>query len=145
MAYLGKPSLQDEKRLNQEKNKRILIVDDEPYNLIGLTIMLQQATKFCFGHLADSYEEIDIQQVIMDLVDRANNGLEAVKLVKKAYYDGNHSYGLILMDCSMPIMDGYEASDTIRNYIKKHGLRQPMIVACTGHTEEEYILKAWRY
>lgn len=25
------------------------------------------------------------------------------------------------------------------------GLIQPMIVACTGHTEEEFIKKAWDY
>jgi len=37
-----------------------------------------------------------------------NNGLEALELVKK------HSFDLILMDCAMPIMDGYKATKAIR-------------------------------
>ena len=49
------------------------------------------------------------------------------------------------MDCSMPIMDGYEASENIRNFVRLNDLLQPMIVACTGHTEEKYIEKAWQH
>ena len=33
-------STKSEHMVNFEKNKRILIVDDEPYNLIGLTVIL---------------------------------------------------------------------------------------------------------
>jgi CheY-like chemotaxis protein len=36
--------------------------------------------------------------------------------VKKAYEDGKFSYGVIFMDCSMPVMDGFEASDQIKNF-----------------------------
>ena len=49
------------------------------------------------------------------------------------------------MDCSMPVIDGYDASDLIRNFCRKYNLLQPRIVACTGHTENEYIQKAWRH
>ena len=45
----------------------------------------------------------------------------------------------------MPIMNGYDASEKIRQYQKNHRLQQPMIIACTGHTEQEYILKAWSH
>ena len=83
------------------------------------------------------------------IIDKAHNGLEALKLVKLAHFDsiiGNkYCYGLIFMDCSMPIMDGYEATDEIRNFIRTNRLPQPCIIACTGHTEEEFILKAWRH
>ena len=42
------------------------------------------------------------------------------------------------MDCSMPIMNGYEASDEIRTFVKNDNILQPMIVATTGHREKEY-------
>ena len=42
-------------------------------------------------------------------------------------------------------MDGYEASDRIRKFQTENFLQQPMIVACTGHSENEYIKKAWRH
>lgn len=51
------------------KFKRILIVDDEPYNVLGLTIVLSQA---------------GIKN-ILSIVDKANNGKIAVEMVKKAF------------------------------------------------------------
>lgn len=52
------------------------------------------------------------------------------------------SYDLILMDCNMPIMDGCEATSRIRLYLQELSIRQPMIVAVTGHSEEAYVQKA---
>ena len=40
--------------------------------------------------------------------DAANNGVEAIAKLRENAYDG------ILMDCHMPVMDGYEASRAIR-------------------------------
>ena len=53
----------------------------------------------------------------MKLVDIRSNGREAVEAVKKAFLSGKSEYGLILMDCSMPIMDGYTASTKIKKYL----------------------------
>ena len=49
------------------------------------------------------------------------------------------------MDCSMPVMDGYEACDHIRDFCRCRNILQARVVGCTGHAEEEYIEKAWRH
>ena len=116
-------------------HRNILIVDDEPYNLMGLQILI----KLSFSNLGFK------EHYIEDLIHEATNGQDAVDKVEMNLINNKSSYGIIFMDCSMPIMNGYDASVAIRKYYKKHKVNQPMIVACTGHTESGYILKAWRH
>ena len=53
-----------------------------------------------------------------ELVDVCYNGEQAVELVKKAIHEDDiDRYSLILTDCSIPFMDGYEASKIIRRLI----------------------------
>ena len=49
-------------------------------------------------------------------VEQATNGMEAVELIKQGY-EKEETYILILMDCNMPIVDGYEATSQIRTFI----------------------------
>jgi CheY-like chemotaxis protein len=58
-------------------------------------------------------------------VDLANDGKEAVELAEK------HKYDVILMDIQMPIMDGFAATNQIRN--SKSETRNVPIVAMTAH------------
>ncbi|MET0028026.1 MAG: ATP-binding protein [Candidatus Thiodiazotropha sp.] len=44
------------------------------------------------------------------IVETANNGKEAVEMLEKSTYDG------VLMDCQMPVMDGYTATRIIRQH-----------------------------
>jgi two-component system sensor histidine kinase/response regulator len=84
------------------------------------------------------------QKVIQHLLDRvgiashvAGNGLEAVEAVTMAPYD------LVLMDCQMPEMDGYEATRAIR--AAETGDQRLPIVALTAEAmkgDEERCLAA---
>ncbi|MDH5479258.1 MAG: response regulator [Nitrosomonas sp.] len=58
----------------------------------------------------------------------ANNGQEAISLVKT-----NNNFELILMDCQMPIIDGYEATIAIRQLATKQGGKYLPIVALTAN------------
>ena len=47
------------------------------------------------------------------------------------------------MDCSMEPMDGYTACRLIKKICKDKGIDAPYIVAATGHSDNEYIKKAF--
>ena len=55
-----------------------------------------------------------------------SNGKEAFDLYK------NKQFNLILLDCQMPVMDGYEATISIRNYEKEQNLKPIPIIALTA-------------
>ena len=59
--------------------------------------------------------------------DVVNNGLEALEAAKRAAYD------VILMDCQMPQMDGYEASRQIRQREQAEGGKPVYIIAMTAN------------
>lgn len=58
------------------------------------------------------------------------NGKEAVEAVRAEQFD------LILMDCMMPVMDGYEATQLIRGYESELNLHRTPIVALTASAIE---------
>ena len=108
----------DDADSGQRKAKHILLVEDNPVNLTLAGEMLEM-----LGYR----------------VDMAQDGLEAT--AKTTFF----SYDLILMDCQMPKLDGYEATRRIRNAEANTGLQRTPIVALTGHAmagERERCLEA---
>ncbi len=95
---------------------RVLVVDD---NIVNQKMAVKMLEKLgCTTEVAD-------------------NGLEAVKRVGKSTYD------LVLMDCQMPEMDGYEATAKIR--LQESSSKHTLIVAMTAHAmkgDRERCLKA---
>jgi signal transduction histidine kinase/CheY-like chemotaxis protein len=61
--------------------------------------------------------------------DTVVNGQEAVDAVKKQFYD------VILMDCQMPVMDGFKATEEIRKV--QRGSRPSTIIAMTANASRE--------
>lgn len=98
--------------------KRILVAED---NKVNQKVILAMLGKF------------------QNKPDLAENGQEALDLIKLQRYD------LILMDCQMPVLDGYEAVRILRGQeLAGHGARIP-VVALTAHAavgEREKCLSA---
>ena len=93
---------------------RILMAEDNPINQRVGKLILQRA----------GYR--------IDLVENGREAMEAHRV---------HAYHLILMDCQMPVMDGFEASRQIRALDQQ----QPVIVAVTANAlvgEREKCLQA---
>lgn len=84
---------------------RILVVEDNAINRRVMKITLQN---------------------IVGSIALAENGQEAVEMVKKNDYD------IILMDVQMPVLNGYEATQAIRQLEKKRSGHIP-IVALTAY------------
>jgi CheY-like chemotaxis protein len=97
----------------------LLLVDD---NKVNLQLLTMYARKNKYAYLA------------------ATDGLMAFNTYQKAHEDsattpgapGSTVPGVILMDINMPIMDGYEATQHIRTYEKKHQLPGAKIIALTA-------------
>lgn len=102
------------KEIKFSNKTRVLLVEDNELNQKLLTKMLAKN-----GFNADI----------------ASNGEEAVH----AY--NNSNYDIILMDCQMPVLDGYEATKEIRNIEKSKGIMEGNdfhvpIIAITAHAME---------
>ena len=101
--------------LNNEANlsKKILVVEDNVINLEVIKGMLQKL----------NFE-----------LDFAQNGDQALKLLT-----ANHdNYSLILMDCEMPIMDGFTCTGKIRSFEEYYNKQKVPIIAITAHAIPGY-------
>ncbi len=63
--------------------------------------------------------------------DFAENGVEAVD----SFFENDKDYDLILMDCEMPEMDGFDATKKIRQEEENRALTSTPIIALTAHVE----------
>jgi len=96
--------------VNDVLQGHILLVEDNPVNQVVAKKMLEKAGL--------SYEV-------------ANNGEEAVDRLKQS-----HTFNLVLMDCQMPVMDGYAATEALRAQEKETGQERLPVVAMTANAME---------
>ena len=70
-------------------------------------------------------------------IELAENGVEALKAFEDRLSSGEALYDVILMDCEMPEMDGYECTKKIREKETKNNIEPINIVALTAHAMAE--------
>jgi signal transduction histidine kinase len=98
-----------------QSDARILVVED---NLVNQKVALKLLEKL--GYPAEAVD----------------NGQKAVKSILTARYT------LVLMDCQMPVMDGFEATRQVRSL--ETGRRTPIVALTAGalHSDEEMCLQS---
>ncbi|BCD84972.1 hybrid sensor histidine kinase/response regulator [Pseudomonas solani] len=64
--------------------------------------------------------------------DTASNGEEALSAMK------NQQYDLVLMDCEMPVLDGFSATEMLRNWESEEQRPRTPVVALTAHILTEH-------
>jgi len=101
---------------------KILVVDDDGFNHLAMETLLQKMNLDC---------------------DSAYNGQEAVDRVLSKYQqlcsETCQGYRLIFMDCSMPMMDGFQATKIINDYIQNGTIPLIPIIGCTAFTSKDKI------
>jgi len=92
---------------NRPRTRRVLLAEDNPVNVEVARAML---------------ESLDLQ------VDCARNGEDALQAVR------TNSYDAVLMDCQMPVMDGFAATAAIRREEREAGRGRVLpIIAITAN------------
>ena len=80
--------------------------------------------------------QILVNEILQELglsVAIAENGAEAVAMFKERNFD------LVLMDCQMPVLDGFEATQQIRLYEQaQNQARTPIVALTAAAREDEY-------
>jgi CheY-like chemotaxis protein len=72
------------------------------------------------------------------------DGKQAVDRYVASLDARERSFDLIIMDCEMPVLDGYSATRNIRQHESKYGVATPIrIIGLTAHAVDEYRERAF--
>jgi len=98
-------------------------IDTEPVPLGGTVLVVED-------HPVNRLIACEMLRSLGVSVIEASDGSEALQLLF------NTSVDLVLMDCEMPVMDGYTATRRIRDFENQRGLRRLPVIALTAHASE---------
>ncbi len=107
-------SASDNPRSYLAQKVHVLVVEDNRVNQIVAKNLLEESGFTC---------------------DIAENGHEACDAIRRIHYD------VVLMDCQMPEMDGYEATDLIRKWEREQERKRIPIIALTANATKEDVQK----
>ncbi len=103
-------------KINGGNAVKILLVDDKKENLLSLQVILAN----------QGYEFVE-----------ASSGKDALRILLK-----NQDFAIILMDVQMPLMDGFETAELIRQSDKLKNV--PIIFLTANMNTTEYIFKGYQ-
>ena len=101
------------------KCPRVLIVDDDPFNLTALDQILKRLQIPCHW---------------------AFNGKEAIEKIEARKHNrcgaSCRQYKVMFLDCNMPILDGFETARRLRQMENKGEVDRITIIACTAFVQQ---------
>jgi len=113
---------EDEIKMHEESQKKcVLLVEDNMFNSMVAENHIKNAGYLC---------------------KTAGNGQEAIEVVKA--HAANVSFKVILMDCQMPIMDGFETTRVLREMMDRKEIPEIPIVALTANHSDEDINRCYQ-
>lgn len=83
----------------------------------------------------NNINQILVEELLEDIgltCDTAENGEEAIEMLS----DKPEDFALVLMDCQMPVLDGYEATREVRQGAAGNGVKDIPIIALTANAIE---------
>ncbi|MCU7947312.1 MAG: PAS domain-containing protein [Candidatus Thiodiazotropha sp. (ex Cardiolucina cf. quadrata)] len=121
------------KQMGSTQDKKI---HDNQAELVNQAVAQLRGVKILLVEDNELNQELAKELLVINdiVVETANNGKEALNLLADHQFDG------ILMDCQMPIMDGYEATRIIRQQDKYSILPVIAMTANTMQGDKEKVL-----
>lgn len=117
----------------------LTVIDRHPVEAVPVRDVLQQYPSLRVLVAEDNHTN---QLVILGLLRRfgitpelAENGEQALAMVRRA----RQSFDLVLLDCEMPIMDGYTAAREIRLLETVEGKPRVPLIAVSAHVTQHHV------
>ncbi|KAH7030588.1 uncharacterized protein B0I36DRAFT_362424 [Microdochium trichocladiopsis] len=117
---------------NEAEPLRVLVVDDNKINL-QLLVMFMKKCGFSYEEAENGKEALDHYTAAA----HARNSAQGPPSDRDTDRPRRAAFDWILMDISMPVMDGIEATQRIRDFELEQGLAPATVVALTGLASDD--------
>jgi signal transduction histidine kinase/ActR/RegA family two-component response regulator len=117
---------------NKKNNEQLSIKKQDinnSYTGIDISVLIAEDNTVNQKVIVKRLENFGVKSYVVE------NGEDAIK----EYVLNHKRYDLVLMDCEMPILDGYQATKKIRDFEKRQCLKPIYIVALSANALDEQV------